>query len=307
MITLKLGDALEVLKTIPNSSIDCVVTSPPYYALRDYGHSKQIGTEATFEEYLDNLIAIFDQVRRVLRPSGTCWVNIGDSYGTGSGAGIRNGKQATNRNSRDNKGWIKHGKKAVKRYEKSLLMIPARFAMRMQARHWVLRQEIVWSKPNPMPESVKDRCTRSHEFIYMFVKQNKYFYDANAIKTISKDPNDDRGARQNVKRKPTALVNGIRSSGVYPMANKRSVWTINTKPYAGAHFAVFPEELCRDPIRAGCRKGGTVLDPFMGSGTVMAVARQEGRNSIGIELNPEYIKLAQRRLINYDKTSSNKK
>lgn len=281
------GDSLRVLKKLPTGSVDCVITSPPYYGLRDYGVHGQLGNEQTQWQYLENLLRVFREVHRVLKPEGTCWVNIGDTYGNGL-----KGKGSQGKNS-----YIRNAPKIIDTGpHKELLMIPARFAIEMRNIGWMLRQEIIWAKPNPMPESVKDRCTRAHEFIYMFTKQKKYFYDAEAIKTPSKEPKDDRGSRGGQKRKPTERINGIRSSGVYPMANKRSVWTVNTRPYKEAHFAVFPEKLVEDPIKAGCPKGGTVLDPFMGSGTVLVVAEREGRNSIGIELSREYVEIAKRRV-----------
>lgn len=287
------GDSLSVLRGIHTDSVDCVITSPPYYGLRDYGMPGQIGLEVTYQEYIEKLCDIFDEIARVLKKTGTCWVNLGDSY-----AGSRKGYGDTQPDPKFGKGRVRilRQQKNQGIPNKSLMQIPARFAMAMVDRGWILRQEIVWAKPNPMPESVKDRCTRSHEYIFMFTRSRKYWYDAEAIKTPSKDPTDDRGKRGGQKRKPTALVNGIRSSGIYPMANRRSVWSVGVKPYKGAHFAVYPEELCTLPIRAGCPKGGTVLDPFMGSGTTLVVAKREGRQGIGIELNPEYIEIAKSRL-----------
>lgn len=284
------GDCFEVLQSMPANSIDCVVTSPPYWGLRDYGNVNQIGLEDDYKVYLESLLVIFDEVKRVLKPEGTCWVNLGDTYNANCRAGSKDltHKQATNPGSiafmgRDN------GKP-----EKCLLMIPARFAIAMTDRGWILRNEIVWHKPNPMPESVKDRCTKAHEMLYFFTKSKNYYFDADSIKTESKKPLDPRSEGR--KREPTSMINGIRASGEYKLANKRDVWSIPVKPYKAAHFATYPPELIKPCIQAGSPRGGIVLDIFMGSGTTAEVARDLGRNYIGIELNPEYIKIANERL-----------
>ena len=318
------GDCLEVLPTLPAESVHCCVTSPPYFGLRDYGHDGQIGLESTPDEYVAKLVEVFREVRRVLRDDGTVWLNLGDSYankccdsssvGGFTGERIRSGKKGImDSRPRD----IPPGLKP-----KDLIGIPWRVAFALQADGWYLRQDLIWHKPNPMPESVTDRCTKAHEYIFLLSKSARYFYDAKAVKeratSIDEDGNhvwtgrpvSEMGKPQHhemreadpskrslglgeVKGAP-----GLRSCGYSDdgKRNRRSVWTVATKPYSGAHFAVYPPELIRPCIRAGCPEGGTVLDPFNGSGTTGAVATQENRQYIGIELNPEYIALAENRI-----------
>lgn len=292
------GDAFETLKTLSDKSIQCCVTSPPYYGLRDYGVEGQIGLEPTPEEYVAKMVSVFREMKRVLKDDGTFWLNIGDSYAT----------QHTNGMNDDTSGWS-HGK-ISKGYRgranglgngvkpKDLIGIPWMLAFALRNDGWWLRSDIIWHKPNPMPESVKDRPTKSHEYIFLLSKSQKYYYDAEAIKEESKDPIDDRGSRvaEEHKRFPTEKVNGIRASGVYPTRNKRDVWTVTTKPYKGAHFATFPPDLIEPCILAGSKEGDTILDPFNGSGTTGEVSIKHRRNYIGIELNPEYIELSKNRL-----------
>ncbi len=286
------GDALAILKTLPDQSVQTCVTSPPYFGLRDYGVVGQIGLEPTPDAYVTALVDVFRQVRRVLRDDGTLWLNLGDSYSAGGRGG--GGKQDTN------KGSIGLGAWRVEGYgPKQLLGIPWHVAFALQADGWVLRQDIIWHKPNPMPESVTDRCTKAHEYIFLLSKSEQYYFDNEAIKEPSKYPNDDRKARSSTsdKRMPTDIIGGIRpGSQTYPFRNPRSVWTVTTKPYKGAHFATFPPDLVKPCILAGAPVGHTVLDPFLGSGTTAAVARQLGRRYLGIELNPDYIKLAHERI-----------
>lgn len=273
-----LGDAAEIIRKLPDESIDCVVTSPPYWALRDYSVDRQIGLEPDFRQYVEKLCEVFDEVKRVLKSSGTCWVNLGDTYGTGSGAGVRIGKQATNRGTQYNRKWQEKGKAGVKGMEKCLLQIPARFAIAMCDRGWILRNEIIWHKPNAMPQSVKDRFTVDFEKIFFFVKSRSYLFETQY------DPY-------------TKLLNHL--DGNRPVAvgrNKRCIWSINTRPQKDAHFATFPPALVETPIKAGCTEGGIVLDPFIGSGTTAEVAHLLGRNFIGIELNPDYVIIANKRL-----------
>ena len=266
--TILLGDCLASLQTLPDGSIDCCVTSPPYWGLRDYGVDGQLGLEKTPEEYVANMVAVFREVRRVLKEDGTLWLNLGDSYATG----------------------------------KQLVGIPWRVAFALQADGWYLRQDIIWHKPNPMPESVRDRCTKAHEYIFLLAKAPRYYFDSEAMK----EPSVTGGAAGlgfypnravAMGRNPSGNESKDPRQGTRPMSrNRRSVWKVTTRPYKGAHFAVYPPELIRPCIKAGCRPGGTVLDPFGGSGTTAQVAIEEGRKAIICELNPEYAALAEQRI-----------
>lgn len=291
------GHCLEVLKTLPSETVNTVVTSPPYWGLRDYGVDGQIGLENSVEEYVSALVEVFREIKRILKDDGTVWLNLGDAYaGSGKGAWVEKDKQkhVYVPNPKGNETKINNIPTGLK--AKDLIGLPWKVAFALQADGWYLRQDIIWHKSNPMPESVTDRPTRAHEYIFLMSKQPKYYYDHEAIKIPSKNPVDDRGARGNKKRIPTNLINGIRNSGVYPKANKRSVWQVPTKPFKEAHFAVYPEDLIEPCILAGCPLDGVVLDPFFGSGTTGLVALKHGRNFIGIELNPDYIKIAEKRL-----------
>ena len=321
--TIHNGDALDVLRTLPDESVQCVVTSPPYYGLRDYktgrweggdltcdhvapptggrtgstlegakqrgGHSAdgqyrnacakcgavrtddQLGLEPTPDAYVARLVDVFREVRRVLRDSGTLWCNLGDSYGSG----------------------------------KQLLGIPWRVAFALQADSWYLRADVIWHKPNPMPESVTDRPTKAHEYVFLLTKSARYFYDAQAVseKAVAADfvtryRNVRSGKSPNNKDRNDAATNmtGGFMSDDPTTRNRRSVWTISTRPYSGAHFATMPPELARVCVLAGSRPGDTVLDPFAGSGTTGMVALENGREFVGIELNAEYISLAHQRI-----------
>jgi DNA modification methylase len=299
------GDCLEQLKTLPDGSVNCCVTSPPYYGLRDYGHDGQIGLEETPEQYVAKLVEVFREVRRVLRDDGTCWVNLGDSYankgcdsssvGGFTGERIRAGKKGI-MDSRPRE--IPPGLKP-----KDLIGIPWRVAFALQADGWYLRQDIIWHKPNPMPESVTDRCTKAHEYIFLLTKSARYWYDSEAVKEASIHYDSDaRAGKGNIRYEGKRTIDTSGKNGqdsfvtINETRNRRSVWTVATKPYSGAHFAVFPPDLIRPCILAGCPVNGTVLDPFGGSGTSGEVALEEGRNAILIELNPEYITLAHKRL-----------
>jgi DNA modification methylase len=329
---------------LPDNSIDCCVTSPPYYGLRDYGTARweggspacghfimgdghaaglkqntnrgslrtardicpacgaaridsQIGLEDTPEMYIAQLVEIFKEVKRVLKPQGTLWLNIGDSY-AGSGHGYLSelkGKQATNKGT-DFMVNRPPAKVPAGLKSKDLIGIPWMLAFVLRADGWYLRQDIIWHKPNPMPESVRDRCTKSHEYIFLLAKSAKYHFDGKAIQTETRGGEHDKRARIGRKTYPTALINGIRNSGYYPMANKRSVWSVCNHPEKEAHFACFPQMLIADCIKAGCPEGGIVLDPFMGSGTTAVVARKLNRNYVGFELNPDYVKIAETKL-----------
>ena len=306
--TIHQGDALKILKTLPAGSVDMVITSPPYWSLRDYGIEGQIGLEPTYGEYLQRLMLIFDEVKRVLKETGTCWVNIDDTYGTGSGSGVRHGKQSTNRGTQTNKGWQQKGKAAVKGQEKSLLLIPARFALAMVERGWILRNEIIWHKPNTMPESVKDRFTVDFESLFFFVKNKRYtfnqqfedaHFDGRRHTKMNGSPKYQKGVVPGRKAHTMASAGHERwmqdKTGNY-IRNMRSVWKISVAPFPDAHFAIYPEKLVETPIKAGSPEKGVVLDPFMGSGTTAVVAKKLGRAYVGVELNPDYIGIAERRL-----------
>lgn len=310
------GNVLDRMKDLPDRSIQCVVTSPPYWGLRDYGSDGQLGLEETPEEFVENLINVFREVKRVLKDDGTVWLNLGDSYSQTADLGIGgSAKQRSNKGSNSVKRNIRNGLKP-----KNLVGIPWRVAFALQADGWYLRQDIIWHKPNPMPESVTDRCTKAHEYIFLLSKSAKYFYDADAISekakyynitgmdaTGYKDAHSFSGKHKNLMDKGQNIhsMHVKRSKGegepyTEGKRNKRSVWRITTKPYKEAHFAVFPEELPTLCIKAGSKEGDVVLDPFFGSGTTGWVAQRLGRKWIGIELNPEYIKIAEKRFIQQD-------
>jgi len=353
------GDCIEHLKELPSESINCVMTSPPYWALRDYGVEGQLGLEPTFDEYINNLCDIFDEVKRVLRKDGTCWVNLGDTYyGGGNNRGSSEDnlseKQKSNRGARGQVGKVfqwqrpsreEYAKGTIKKNclicnkefmgkensqfcsreclnkkgndfrsqnrllpDKCLTLIPMRFAIEMVNRGWILRNVIIWHKPNCMPSSVKDRFTVDFEYLFFFSKSKKYWfetqYEAQKESSIErakypiglsdKQLNSDKTRvnylnpnTQEATRKKILEGHG---------RNKRAVWKITTKPFKEAHFAVYPEELCETPIKAGCPERGIVLDPFFGSGTTGLVALKQNKKFIGIELNPEYIEIAKKRL-----------
>jgi site-specific DNA-methyltransferase (adenine-specific) len=380
------GDCIEGLRTLPDASVHCCVTSPPYWGLRDYGHDGQIGLEATPEAYVARMVEVFREVRRVLRDDGTCWVNLGDSYCGGGGYAP---DAPCNQRRADGESWgamnafsVREGearKKARPGYTppglkaKDLCGIPWRVAFALQADGWWLRQDIIWHKPNPMPESVRDRCTKAHEYVFLLTKSQRYYYDAEATsESLSGKPHapgNKCSADGGHLRNDFGTDAMQRVWGASGRRNRRSVWTVTTKPYSGAHFAVMPPDLVEPCIKAGCpeqccpvcgagyeritakqkrfesgsgRSGnaiegkqdlaasdtnstpdirmgpvvsvqtlgwapacdcaasgtmpGTVLDPFAGSGTTLAVAAELGRNGIGCELNPEYIALAERRI-----------
>ena len=299
--TILFGDCRETLPMFNVKARMCV-TSPPYYGLRDYGgEESQIGQEQTPEEFIDELVKVFREVRNVLTDDGTCWVNVGDSYYNyrpGRGQGLV--KQTVSNTKQDLPDVCpRRGNRLKGLKEKDLIGIPWMFAFAMRADGWYLRQDIIWHKPNPMPESVKDRCTKSHEYIFLFSKNKKYFYDNEAIK----EPAKDWGTRDRTKGKYHNEGTGLQPhSGLsksYPTKNKRSVWSITNKPYRGAHFAVYPPDLIEPCIKAGSEKGDIVLDPFMGSGTTAAVAKSLGRDYIGCELHEDYGNLIEKRVGEY--------
>lgn len=328
------GDCLAVLKTIPERSIQMCVTSPPYYGLRDYGVDGQIGMEDTPQEFISRLVDVFREVRRVLKDDGTLWVNIGDSYCNSNGYARasdqfqRKGRNDAPANDRDLTRLHESGLKT-----KDLIGIPWMLAFALRADGWYLRQDIIWHKPNPMPESVKDRCTKSHEYIFLLSKSDKYYFDFEAIQeeatgydgrkdtmlkgspkyadgtyfprgganSMSKNGHErwkfknlaDKGQQPNSMHKRRAEG---QSDILYAVRNKRSVWTVTTKPYSGAHFATYPEDLIKPCILAGSREGDLVLDPFNGAATTGVVCKRLKREYLGIELNPEYVDISNERL-----------
>lgn len=288
-------DCLVGLRKMGDGVADCCVTSPPYYGLRDYGVDGQIGLEESPEGYVGRMVEVFGEVRRVLKDGGTLWLNLGDSYN-----GNKKGNTDVNKNPNvvtdtfEKKLW--GGAK-----NKDLIGIPWMVAFALRSSGWYLRQDIIWSKGNPMPESVTDRCTKSHEYVFLLSKSAKYHYDNEAIKEGLSDVNRKNfqsGRRSNGLNKDRNDNDlGERSRGViYENKNKRSVWNVNTKSFRDAHFATFPEELIVDMIKAGCPEGGLVLDPFMGAGTTAVVAKKLGRDFIGFELNKDYVGIAEKRL-----------
>ena len=343
------GDCIESLKTLDNESVNCCVTSPPYWGLRDYGtaewkggdpkcshkrdskHSdscstgqknlegaigdgiyktkcpkcgatrkdSQLGLEETPEEYVANMVKVFSEVKRVHTKDGTLWLNLGDSYyNYRPGKGQSLIKQTVSKTKQDLPvECSRRGNKIQGLKEKDLVGIPWRVAFALQADGWYLRQDIIWHKPNPMPESVADRCTKAHEYIFLLSKSSKYYYDHEAVKEKSKgewgtrDRTNGKYHNEGTGLNPHA---GLEKS--YDMANKRSVWTVNTKPYPEAHFATYPKKLIRPCIKAGCPQGGVVLDPFGGSGTTAEVANELQRDAILCELNPKYCELIEKRL-----------
>ena len=297
MIQILQGDCRDVLKTLPDCSVHCCVTSPPYFGLRDYGCSGQIGLESTPDAYVSELVAVFRDVKRVLRDDGTVWLNLGDSYNgymaNQRGTGLETERQSARKYIEPGAGLRFGGLK-----NKDLIGIPWRVAFALQADGWYLRQDIIWHKPNPMPESVRDRCTKAHEYVFLLSKSERYFFDAEAIKEPAVTVGDTRHLRRDKTADARLSPSGREGNGK-PQAetrNRRSVWTVATRPYKGAHFATFPPALIEPCILAGSRPGDIVLDPFMGSGTTAAVALRHGRRYVGCELNPEYLPLQQSRM-----------
>lgn len=326
--TLYNGDSNTILNSLEHGSVDCIVTSPPYWGLRNYGVDGQLGNEPTFKEYIAKLADLFCDAGEILKDSGTMWINLGDTYySKNKGAGGHSKKQDSNKGS-----WYKLTVDGHELPTKSLSLIPSRFAIEMQDRGWILRNDIIWAKPNPMPESVTDRLTKSYEHIFLFAKLNNYYFDSISIAEPSVT-NEDRpfgavrerefgydskhlkarllninndGIRGNVtKNGETGLSpqrHGQRVSikvdkDGNPIRNKRDVWFITPKPYKGSHFATFPKDLIEPCIKAGCPENGIVLDPFFGSGTTGVVAESLNRKWIGIELNKDYCEMAIERIL----------
>lgn len=292
MDKIEFGDCRQIMKKWASQGIKAqtCVTSPPYYGLRDYGHDGQIGLEETPAAYIDAMVEVFRCVWDVLEDDGTLWVNIGDSYcGTGSKGDFVDPKNPNGRNGQS----VSKTQKIEGYKSKDLIGIPFMLAFALRNDGWYLRQDIIWHKPNPMPESVQDRCTKSHEYIFLLSKKQKYYYDINAMQEPAIYAGDDRGARGDSRRGTEA---NSMSGKTGETRNKRSVWSVTTKPYAGAHFAVFPPDLIEPCIMAGAPIGGIVLDPFMGSGTTAQVAQNLGRKYLGCELNTDYEILQRERL-----------
>jgi len=302
MNTIEFGDCRDTMRKWKEQGIKAqtCVTSPPYYGLRDYGHEGQIGLEETPKEYIKSMVEVFRCVWDVLEDDGTLWLNIGDSYARQGG---RESDQPRHWDGREKTSGSMHNTRMAQDIglkPKDVIGIPWMLAFALRADGWYLRQDIIWHKPNPMPESVQDRCTKAHEYIFLMSKSQKYYYDHEAIKEPIKGEPETRD--KNAEGYQANYANGDRFSkgakvfGADGMANKRSVWSIPVKPYSGAHFAVFPEELIEPCILAGAPVGGIVLDPFMGSGTTAQVAQNLGRQYLGCELNPDYKPLQKKRV-----------
>jgi len=291
------GDSLATLKEMSDESVQCCVTSPPYWGLRDYGVEGQLGLEKTPEEYVAKMVDIFNEVKRVLRNDGTLWLNLGDSYGSGQRK-TQKSQTVANGNRQDLP--IERGKQG---FAKQLIGIPWRVAFALQSDGWYLRSDIIWHKPNPMPESATDRPTKSHEYIFLMSKNARYFYDYEAIlEPFCEDSDMEyrktlrlgkfyRAGNQNPYINNTPLAGDRKITKLKDGRNKRTVWTVTTKPYKEAHFATFPPDLIKPCIMAGSKKGDVVLDPFSGSGTTGYVAKELSRKSVMIELNEEYIQM----------------
>ena len=304
--TILFGDCKETLSAFLPKTARMCVTSPPYYGLRDYGgEEKQIGQENTPEEYIQNLVEVFRGVRDVLTDDGTLWLNIGDSYyNYRPGKGQTYPKQTVASNRQDLPEYSsKRGNKLDGYKEKDLIGIPWMLAFALRADGWYLRQDIIWHKPNPMPESVKDRCTKAHEYIFLLSKNRNYYYDHESIKekAVGERWGGNKPINMNNTKDTDNQFSGLTRPRkmVYDKRNERSVWKVTTRPYKDAHFAVYPPELIVDCIKAGSEEGDCVLDPFMGSGTTAMVAKSLGRDYIGCELHEDYGNLIQKRIEEY--------
>ena len=309
--TLYLGDALEVLRTLPDGSINCCVTSPPYFGLRDYGVAGQIGAEASPAEFVAALVAVFAEVRRVLADDGTLWLNLGDSYASGSSnnGGYSAKSTLAGFTSLSTKGRLANDSTAAHRLDpgvpaKNMLGIPWRAAFALQDDGWILRNDIIWAKPNGMPESVTDRLSTKHEHLFLFAKSRRYWFDLDPIREPQAEVSIARAGRADIRGKDgwADAYHGNPPRGLAKQSerdtsvgrNPGDVWTIPTQPFSEAHFAVFPVEIPRRAIAAGCKPDGVVLDPFSGSGTTGLAAAQLGRRYVGIDLNREYLDLSLR-------------
>lgn len=286
--TIYCGDSLDVLSGMADESVDCCITSPPYWGLRDYGCDRQLGLEKTPEDYVANMVQLFREVKRVLKQDGTLWLNLGDSY---AGSGVRKEHHANQGISQSAKRGCTNGVPVTSGLKhKDLVGIPWRVAFALQADGWWLRQDLIWHKPNPMPESVRDRCTKSHEYIFMLTKSARYYFDNEAIKE-NRESVCTRKRTSAFRQQNEAPDQTLTTIG----RNKRSVWTVTTKPYKEAHFATYPPDLILPCVKAA-KPDAVILDPFFGSGTTGLVAVQNGRRYIGIDLNPEYCAIAAKRI-----------
>jgi len=300
MIKFLQGDCVEKIKELQDNSIDCVVTSPPYWGLRDYGVDGQLGLEKTYQEHIQNIVKLFKVIKPKLKDSATIWLNYGDSY-----ASTVNGTKAKNIKN-DDRGFVDKPFSTIQGNikPKDLVMMPNRIAIALQDDGWWIRSEIIWHKPNPMPESTKDRPTNCHEKLWLITKCKNYYYNADAIKEDSiyapNKTHEKERPKGYYKGKWSSPEKGSRHDGSFKAIrekkNKRNVWTIPTKPFKNAHFATFPPKLIEPCIKAGCPENGIVLDPFGGAGTTGIVAKSLNRKSILIELNPKYINIAQKRV-----------
>ena len=308
-VTILVGDCIEKMRTLPECSVNTCITSPPYFGLRDYGHEGQIGLEDTPEAFVSRLVEVFREVRRVLRDDGTLWLNLGDSYASSppgnstKGVSAKSGLNGVNGASGKYRETLDAGH-ATKRdtsklpgiKPKDLIGIPWRVAFALQADGWYLRQDIIWHKPNPMPESVKDRCTKAHEYVFLLSKSPRYYFDVEAIK----EPAVKGAAGSTFHAGKTGAHQMGRASTAERSEdgtrNRRSVWTVTTKPFKGAHFATFPPDLIEPCVLAGAPVGGVVLDPFGGSGTTAGVALKHGRDAIICEINPAYVEMMDSRI-----------
>jgi len=297
------GDSWRLAETLEPASIDCIVTSPPYWGLRDYGHPDQFGLEPTPQEYVAKLVDLFARLRPALKDEGTVWLNLGDSYASGEVGrhDHKSGKRADGAVCRLKESGMErlHTRLDTGLKPKDLVGIPWRVAFALQEDGWWLRSDIIWAKPNPMPESVTDRPTKAHEYIFLLSKSQRYYFDQDAVReeaiAAEHHARYADAAKEYAKKQPGQRDTGM--LGVHPAGrNIRTVWSLTTKPYSGAHFAVFPPEIPERCIKAGSPEGGTVLDPFAGSGTTLEVARKLGRNAIGFELNEDYRALIEDRL-----------
>lgn len=302
------GDALVELKKLKSESVQTCVTSPPYWGLRDYGVDGQLGSEKQSYMYIENLVLILTQVRRILKTNGTLWLNLGDSYANAGGVSSPHRNTSGGFSGSDNKRTQRNCLAAgIKRPKselpvKNILGLPWRVAFALQSAGWILRQDIIWHKPNPMPESVRDRCTKSHEYLFLLTRSPKYYFNVDAIaepaawpqgpgnKKSYKVPGQRKGANAN-------LGGSIHKIGARATRQKRSVWSVTTKSFKGAHFATFPPDLIEPCVLAGSREGDTVLDPFSGAGTTWLVSEKLNRKFIGIEINPDYVALSRARVL----------
>jgi len=302
--TILVGDCIERMRSMSDASVQCVVTSPPYWGLRDYGVDGQIGLESTPQEFLAKMVAVFAEVRRVLREDGVCWVNMGDGYAGGRGDTKTGLNQRTGQSEHIGKqgdvgGIVRAPAVPDGLKPKDLIGMPWRLAFALQSDGWWLRSDCIWHKPNPMPESVTDRPTKAHEYVFLLTKAARYYYDADAVREEGNPANYRKNGSQRENppgKTPQGKLDDRRGDIDCSVRNLRTVWTIPTQAFSGTHFATFPEELAARCIKAGSKPDDVVFDPFTGSGTTGVVAVRLGRNFIGTELNPTYAEMAQKRI-----------